>query len=633
MSKFKLSQRLHYKFDNIMSRGAIALIGWLGIASLLLIVIAGFILVIGELKQEDDTSDPHFVEATWQSLMRTLDPGTMGGDTGWGFRTVMLGVTVGGIFVVSILIGLITSGIETKLDVMRKGRSFVVESGHTLILGWSSKILPIISELILANENQRRPSIVIMATMDKVEMEDEIKEKIPNLKNTRVICRSGSPLDLSDLQIVNPNDAKSIIILAPDDDNPDIDVIKTILAITNSPKRKDGRYHIVAEIQDEKNLEIGSIVGTDEAVLMLAEDLISRITVQTCRQSGLSVIYTELMDYGGDEIYFTHEPNLIGKTYKDAIFAYENSAIMGLQTSEGTVMINPAMSTALSPGDKVIAVSEDDDTVVTSGKTDFNILNDAITHSAPEELKPERTLIMGWNQIGDSIVSELDSYVAAGSVITIVADTPSVEEDIAAINGKIKQQVVNFVRADTTSREVLESLELASYDHIIVQCYTGMHDVQKSDAMTLITLLHLRDISQKTGTIFNIVSEMQDIGNKELAEVTKANDFIVSDRLISLMLAQLSENRELKAVFDSLLNAEGSEIYLKPVSGYVKTGIEMDFYTVLESAAQKGETALGYRKSEDFDNPAKAYGVNLNPKKSNKVKFNEFDKVIVLAED
>lgn len=633
MSKFKLSQRLHYKFDNIMSRGAIALIGWLGIASLLLIVIAGFILVLGELKQDDDTSDPQFIEATWQSLMRTLDPGTMGGDTGWGFRTVMLGVTIGGIFVVSILIGVITSGIESKLEVMRKGRSFVVESGHTLILGWSSKILPIISELIIANENQRNPSIVIMADMDKVEMEDEIKEKIPNLKNTRVICRSGSPLDLTDLQIVNPNDAKSIIILAPEDDNPDIDVIKTILAITNSPKRKDGKFHIVAEIQDEKNLEIGNIVGADETVLMLAEDLISRITVQTCRQSGLSVIYTELMDYGGDEIYFTYEPKLAGKTYKDAIFAYEDSAIMGLRTKDGVVTINPPMDTLISNGDMVIAVSEDDDTIVTSGKTDFHITADAVTHPVPAELKPERTLILGWNQIGDSIVSELDTYVAAGSEVMIVADTPYVEDDINNIKGRVSNQAMTYLRADTTSRSVLESLDLATYDHIIVLCYSRIYDMQKSDAMTLITLLHLRDISQKTGTTFNIVSEMQDIGNKELAEVTKANDFIVSDRLISLMLAQLSENRELKAVFDNLLNAEGSEIYLKPVSDYVKTGIEMDFYTVLESAAQKGQTALGYRKSEDFDNPAKDYGVNLNPKKSNKIKFNEFDKVIVLAED
>lgn len=633
MSKFTLSQRLHYRFDNIMSRGAIALIGWLGIASIVLITVAGIIVVTAGLQQEDDPGTPNFIEATWQSLMRTLDPGTMGGDTGWGFRIVMLGVTIGGIFVVSILIGVITSGIESKLETMRKGRSFVVEKNHTLILGWSSKILPIISELIIANENQKRPSIVIMANKDKVDMEDEIREKIPDTKNTRIICRNGSPLDLTDLQIVNPNDAKSIIILAPEEHNSDIDVIKTILAITNSPNRKSEKFHIVAEIKDERNVEVGQIVGSDEAVLMLAEDLISRVTVQTCRQSGLSVIYTELMDYGGDEIYFHEEKSLTGKTYKDAIFAYDTSAIMGIKRSDGNVMINPPMDTALSSGDELIAISEDDDTVKVSGKSSFNTIDAAIVNPIPETLKPEKTLILGWNQTGCSIVEQLETYVPDGSSVIVAADTPYVEGDIERISSNVKRQKLEFIRANTTSRETLEGLNLRSYDHIIVLCYSRIYDIQKSDAMTLITLLHLRDISQKLGVTFNIVSEMQDIGNKELAEVTKANDFIVSDRLISLMLAQLSENRELKDVFDQLLNADGSEIYLKPVTDYVKAGVEMDFYTVLESAAQKGQTALGYRKSEHFDNPDKDYGVNLNPVKSNKVTFSTGDKVIVLAED
>ncbi|MCB0725359.1 MAG: NAD-binding protein [Ignavibacteriae bacterium] len=633
MSKFKFSQRLHYKFDNIMSRGAAALIGWLGIASLLLIVIASFIVVVGHIHPADTPEDMGFIEATWQSLMRAIDSGTIGGDIGWGYRIVMLGVTVGGIFVVSILIGVITSGIESRLDTMRKGRSFVIEKGHTLLLGWSNKIVPIISELIVANENQKNPSVVILAGKDKVEMEDEIREKIPNLKNTRVICRSGSPLDLTDLQIVNPNDAKSIIILAPEDNNPDIDVIKTVLAITNSPKRKTGKYHIVAEIKDEKNLEVGSIVGGEEAVLLLGEDLISRITVQTCRQSGLSVIYTELLDYGGDEIYFSREPKLIGKTYKDAIYSYEDSAIMGIKQGDGEVLINPPMDTVLTDGAEVIAVSEDDDTVRHSGKTSFGTIEDTIVNPVPAGQKPERTLIIGWNQSGDSIVTELDTYVAPGSEVVIVADTPFVENELNNINHRIGNQKITHIRGNTTSRDMLESLDLPSYDHIIVLCYSRIYDMQKSDAMTLITLLHLRDISQKLGTTFNIVSEMQDIGNKELAEVTKANDFIVSDRLISLMLAQLSESRDLKDVFDQLLNAEGSEIYLKPVTDYVKTGVEMDFYTVLESAARKGQTALGYRKSEHFDSPEHAYGVNLNPVKSKKITFNERDKVIVLAED
>ena len=51
-----------------------------------------------------------FLEAAWISLMRTLDAGTMGGDAGWGFRSSCLCVTIGGVFVISTLIGVLTRG-------------------------------------------------------------------------------------------------------------------------------------------------------------------------------------------------------------------------------------------------------------------------------------------------------------------------------------------------------------------------------------------------------------------------------------------------------------------------------------------------------------------------------------------
>src|SRR5436190_2001409 len=77
----------------------------------------------------------------WMNLMRLLDAGTMGGDDGSGpFLASMLAVTFCGIFVTSILIGTITSGIEAKLDELRKGRSHIIESNHTVILGWSEQI-------------------------------------------------------------------------------------------------------------------------------------------------------------------------------------------------------------------------------------------------------------------------------------------------------------------------------------------------------------------------------------------------------------------------------------------------------------------------------------------------------------
>jgi hypothetical protein len=54
-----------------------------------------------------------------------------------------------------------------------------------------------------------------------------------------------------------------------------------------------------------------------------------------------------------------------------------------------------------------------------------------------------------------------------------------------------------------------------------------------------------------------------DIRNRNLAEIARADDFIVSNQVINLLLTQISENKQLRAVFSDLLAPEGSEIYLK----------------------------------------------------------------------
>lgn len=630
--KEKIIDRLRYMFENTLSAGSVALIGWLAIVSFVFVFIIGVIIAITGISQSNMQGLP-FIEAFWQTLIRTLDPGTFGDDTGWGFRIIMLIVTLGGILMVSTLIGIVTTAFRSKVDELYRGRSKVLEKGHTLIVRWSPKIFTIVSELIIANENQKNPSIVILGEKDRVAMEDEIRAKIPDTENTKVICRPGHPLEITDIEKVNPHNAKSIIIISPETDNPDTHVIKSVLALVNNPNRKKGRYHIVAEIKDEENIEAAEVVGQGEVTYVLSFDVVAKVTAQTCRQSGLSVVYTELLDYSGDEIYFQTEPKLYGRTFKEALFAYEDSAVMGLQYSDDTVSINPPMDAVVKEGDKIIAVSEDDDTVVLSGKKDIPVKGECIRHQKTINPPTESTLILGWNEKGTRIIRELDNYAAEGSKVTIVAQYNEAAMKLDKLNSRLKNQRVEFVYGNITYRSTLDAVDIPSYDHIVILSYTRGMDIQEADAQTLICLLHLRNISEQTGKHFSVVSEMLDVRNQPLAEVARADDFIVSDKLISLMLAQLSENRYLKYVFDDFFDAEGSEIYLKPVTDYVLPDCEMDFYTVVESAARLGEVAFGYRIEKDAFNAKKFYGVVVNPKKSDSITFDKNDKIIVLAED
>jgi len=638
MRKATFTERLRYSFDKSLSGGTISLIGWLGLVSLFIVLTATVILLLTGIAPETaEGQNPEtlsFVEAFWQSLMRSLDPGTLAGDSGWRYRILMLVVTAGGIFIVSLLISVLSSGLQGKLEELRKGRSFVVEENHTLILGWSSRIFLIISELAIANENQKRPRVVILADKDKVEMEEEIRAKVGDTKNTRVVCRSGNPIDLVDLEIVNPHAAKSIIILSPDG-TPDTDaqVIKMILAITNNPNRRAEPYHIVAEIRAEKNMEIARIVGQTEAKLILSGDIIARITVQTCLQVGLSTVYTELLDYDGDEIYLQAEPQLVGHTFGEALLAYEHCSVMGMRLAAGNVKVNPPMETVIESGDKLVIIAEDDDKVIFSGLSPIKFAESEIRQGVEDAPHPERILILGWNNRGATIVRELDNYVAAGSFLKVVADATEAEILGSGINQNLQHLEIEFEEGDTTDRRLLDSLDLTSFQHIIILCYAEQLDAQAADAKTMITLLHLRDIEQKKGEAFSVVSEMMDVGNRALAAVAKADDFIVSDELTGLLLTQVSENAELLEVFEDLFDAEGSEIYLKPASNYVSQEREVNFYTVIEAARRRREVAIGYRLQRHSGDGGRAYGVRVNPPKSAMVKFEPEDKIIVLAED
>jgi hypothetical protein len=85
-------------------------------------------------------------------------------------------------------------------------------------------------------------------------------------------------------------------------------------------------------------------------------------------------------------------------------------------------------------------------------------------------------------------------------------------------------------------------------------------------------------------------------------------------------------------VFQDLFDPDGSEIYLKLASNYVALGTPVTFYTVVEAARRRGEIAIGYRKKAQANDASAAYGVVVNPDKSEKVVFKQWDRLVVVSE-
>jgi ion channel POLLUX/CASTOR len=614
-SKAGLRTRLRYWFDNTMSRGTPALIGWLAIVSVVLIVVISAALAV--------TGGTNIFGLFWQTFISAFSL-AIPDNASVAARVPWFVLALGGIFLVSALIGLINNGIDKKLEELRKGRSAVVESDHTVILGWSDQVFTVVSELVAANRSRRRPAIVILAEQDKLEMEELLRERLAGTANTRVVCRTGNPLNVSDLELVNLNASRSIIILTPQTatapEDADAYVLKTLLAINRGPAFRDTEHHVVAAVRDGSVRAVAKLAGGN-AVVIDADDISARLTVQAARQSGLSVVYHDLLDFGGDELYVVSEPDLAGTTFGASLLAYRQCCPIGLVHQDGTTIVNPPMDTVIAADDKIVILAGDDSAIKLSSDG-LTSVDDAIVYKARRAEAPEHTLILGWNGRAARIIEQLDMYVSDGSSVEVITDRDDADSAINKLS--YTHLTASIKRGDTRERAVLEALDLGGYDNIIALCDDVM-DPLTADARVMVTLLHLRDILAKRGEVGAIVSEMRDDRDRALAQLTRDDDFVISEQLVSLLMTQISENAHLESVFADLFDPEGSEIYIRPASDYIQPTSGLTFATVTAAARVRNEVAIGYRIAYSGD----GHGIVLNPDKTRPIPV--IDRVIVLA--
>jgi ion channel POLLUX/CASTOR len=626
---YSLKERLYYTIDNSLSKGTANIILWLLIILVLVIIAMASLVWFTGVSPEETLIDQikNFTKIVTKYHLSNEAPI-------FNLATFILFIT--GLFVSGALIGTLTTGLSNKLAKIREGHSKVIETGHTVILGWSSHVFSIISELVIANENQSRSCVVVLGGNPKPDMITAINKNVGQTGRTRIVCRQGDRWAQTDLRQLSLDTTKCIII--NQHSHVPSDVARTLLAIINRPDRRQELLHIVAVVETQQEAELCRIIGKNEVEIIQTGDFLARLEAQTCLQTGLPYVYQEILNYAGDEIYFKEEPKLVDRSYGDVLNAYRNSAVIGVCSKSGEVALNPPINSPINEGDKIIAISEDDDTIILDKPDNLEIKEGAIENDYASIKSSESFLILGWNENTSRMLTNLNEYVVVGSTVKVISNNSITEEKILSLRSNLSNIILEFEYKNFSDKKILEEIEYQEFRHVVIQGNDKLK-IQEADTITLSTLVYLRDIRERSGKDFSIITELFDSTNHDLIQTSEADDFIISDNIISSAITQLSENKLLSKVFNELFRPEGSEIYLKPAQNYVKLDNNINFYTVLESALRKNETAIGYRlyrfsklKSHLVGGKEMTYGVILNPDKTQSIEFSKDDSVIVLSE-
>lgn len=632
MNKNRWKDRIGYQLDLTMSRGTTSLIMLLSLVTLILVALAGVIVIL----VDQTWANGSVLYAMWKSFTLTLDPGNLAGVEGSFWLIVIAALsTIGGLFITSTLISILNTGLSARLENFQRGNAKIIEHGHTLILGFSEAVFPIVRELQIANENQKSSSIIILGTEEKQVMEELIQRRIPRSRNTRIICRNGDPTEGADLDRCSVETAKSVIINLSED----YQVIRTLLALTNYLKDEAIRknfpqsqhLHVTATISEKKNVKVAKYAGQGYAEILYFRFLISRIMASVSYQAGLSSVYTELFNFDANEIYIQSLPELTGVTFHDAQLLFDNNIIIGVKRGSEN-LLNPDPGLVIAAEDKLILIAQDDDVVHPAAQlpeVDATVVLPAENRRVSE--KPDHLLILGNSYFLDDILLEVNRFLPPGTPVTVAAAVRAPLNGDSTFEGSLQLEL-QWIDMDITDRYNLNKVLDQGADHVLI---LSNHDLpaEKADAQTLTTLLHIRNWQETTGKPLVLTTEMIDIRNQQLAQVANVNDFVISSNITGLIMTQVSENRELVPIFEELLDSSGANIELKPASNYVPEGRSVDLSTLTHLVSERKQVFLGYTwENTEADNRFMS-GIRLNPDKKSRITFGADDRLIVLTNE
>ncbi|NNJ55937.1 MAG: hypothetical protein HKP14_07385 [Bacteroidia bacterium] len=638
-----IKEKLVYRFERFLNKGGSSIF-----KSLLVVFLSAFIFIITLryllllLFPELDYLG-NFGDHIWKTFLQMTAPGNMNQDNnapGWlKLTTVLAGFT--GVIILSMLIAFITSSLNTFLYNFRKGRGSVIEDDHTVILGWNDRVVDIIRELIIANESEKRGCIVILANHSKEKMDDLIAKRLPDTQTTSVITTSGNPSNISELNRINITSCKSVIILAKCSENAtfnekiesDVQGIKSIMAI-KSCQNDSNNIPIIAEIFSEEKRNIISYFNDENLIAIDTWNIMGKLLMQTSLTSGLQLVYNEILSFDGCEVYF-YEANWGDVDFFELAYHFEDGIPLGIYNNEEGLILRPSRERKMKKGDEVLILAEDDSTIAYKANALYKPKEIPLRNKKLEQSK-KSTLILGWHSVGEIFVHEANDYLLDGSRFDIMYHEPTVElkNTFNHLKSEYSNFEINIINQNPLSKEGLEAIDPSHFENIIILSQNSdISSPDKIDSDTLIILLLLREMSKESSNP-KIITQVLNSENQQLINQTDVDDFIISNKLITMVLAQLSEEPRIKILYDDIFSEDGSEIYVKPANLYFDSFPQkITFGDAMGIANKRNEVCLGIRKADKLKDIQNNFGVTLNLPKDKVIELLEDDYLVVLSED
>ena len=600
--KYTLINKFKYWLDKQMSKGTVSIIRLLTFAVLAVAVFVSTFEIIFHISDA-------IISTFWDSLVSIFNSSMPSSEEGTLLYIVLNTISaIAGIFFSSLLIGIVSSAFEEKVESLRKGNSVVLERNHTVILGYNLGEHGLLKQLILA-AGEKRKVIVILTDIEKPEIEQDIKDSVDVPKNVEVICRNGDITKVNSLRCCSIEYAEVVIINALNDNRR----TRAIMAVSKLKKEfPEFRARIVSCVSDERHLLPANKMTDERMVVMMTDDFTARALAHTSTEPGLSIAFRDMLNFEGAEFYFEEDVNFYGKSILELASFVDKASIVGV-IRDGEINLNPDEDFVVELGDKLVMYED--------SKGSYEVKEIEMKNVTDREFKPlnrwpKGTLaIFGCNKLLETIVRQTSSDI---DKLILVSEN---EEGLEEVRNKVGQFKYDLITDDYDLH--IENIA-ARANHIIILTEEE-EDKEDADTYALLVLLKLADLKERNDYKYNITCQLHLESSFDVAPKKNGIDYLIGSNVASLLLAQVSQNPELDQIFDELLSRDGDDLYSKPIKSF-NLGTEHDysFRALKQIVLSYKYTFLGYIHEDQ---------TILNPKLDDRINFDPDDRLIVMGEE